>query len=159
MREKCSIYSVNSQKLKTPFKPCKQFCKDMNHEIRMKLHSVEWMSVVFIVVKGHSHRGQDYELNRYWSFYITIQWSMKGTYVENNSGWTVVVTPVYRLLVWGLRVHLWLSQLAGRLSQVISLLTQHLLQLSMELLLLHLPDDTGHQAEVSGNIHHGHKPN
>lgn len=47
-------------------------------------------------------------------------------------------TSAYCLFICWLRVHLWLGQLAGRLSQMTSLLAQYLLQLGMELLLLHL---------------------
>lgn len=59
---------------------------------------------------------------------------------HDGKAWAHVLsqTPTHRLLVRGLRVHLWLGELAGGLSQVTPLLTQHLLQLCMELLLLHL---------------------
>lgn len=54
------------------------------------------------------------------------------------SAWKVHQSPSYSLFLCWLGVHLGLGQLAGGLSQVTSLLAQHLLQLCMELLLLHL---------------------
>ena len=54
----------------------------------------------------------------------------------NSMNWA----PAYCLVIC--RVHLWLCKLAGRLSLMTSLLTQHPLQLCMELLLLHLKTTT-----------------
>lgn len=68
--------------------------------------------------------------------------------IEPDSVNRVYQTPADRLFVCGLWVHLWLGQLAGRLSEVTSLLTQHLLQLCMELLLLHLQTKQRTQGEM-----------